>query len=128
MRQNDAEAITWTRKAAEQGLAVAQFSLGALYDYGQGVRQDYAEALKWYRQAAEQGNPAAQSNLGIMYVNGKGVRQNLVVAYMWLSLSAAAGDEFAAKTRNSVAQHITPEQVAKAERLAREWREKHKKQ
>ena len=41
------------RPLAEQGLAVAQFNLGLMYDEGQGVPQDYAEAVKWYRKAAE---------------------------------------------------------------------------
>jgi TPR repeat protein len=40
---------------AEQGDAFAQFSLGIMYDNGEGVPQDYAEAVKWYRLAAEQG-------------------------------------------------------------------------
>jgi len=38
-----------TLQAAERGNAQAQFSLGRMYDNGQGVRQDYAEAVKWYR-------------------------------------------------------------------------------
>ena len=46
-------------KAAEQGDAEAQTSLGLMYDNGKGVPQDYAEAVKWYRKAAEQGHLAA---------------------------------------------------------------------
>ena len=53
--------------AAEQGYADAQFSLGLMYDSGQGVAQNYVEAAKWYRRAAEQGEAAARNNLGIMY-------------------------------------------------------------
>ncbi len=41
------------RPLAEQGLAVAQFALGAMYAEGQGVPQDYAAAVKWYRLAAD---------------------------------------------------------------------------
>jgi TPR repeat protein len=41
------------RPLAEQGNGRAQFSLGAMYDRGQGVAQDYKEAAKWYRLAAE---------------------------------------------------------------------------
>jgi uncharacterized protein len=33
--KDDAEAVKWFRKAAEQGHAKAQFNLGAMYDNGQ---------------------------------------------------------------------------------------------
>lgn len=41
-------------KAAEQGDAEAQFSLGVCYFGGLGVEQSYTKAVKWYRKAAEQ--------------------------------------------------------------------------
>ena len=63
----------WYRKAADQGIAEAQFNLGVMYRDGQGVTQDYAEAVKWFRKAADQGNADAQFNLGVMYRNGEGV-------------------------------------------------------
>ena len=46
---------------------------------------------------------------------------------MWWSLSAAQGHKNAAKIRDAVAKLMTPTQIAKAERLAREWLEKHKR-
>ena len=48
-------AITWFRRAAEQGFAEAQFNLGVMYANGHGVPQDDAMAVTWYRRAAEQG-------------------------------------------------------------------------
>jgi TPR repeat protein len=53
--QDDAEAAKWYRKAAEQGFASAQNSLGTMYDAGKGVRLDDAEAVKWYSKSAQQG-------------------------------------------------------------------------
>jgi hypothetical protein len=35
--------MRWYRKAADQGLAQAEMSLGWMYDSGQGVAQDYSE-------------------------------------------------------------------------------------
>ena len=64
MTQDYAEAARWFRKAADQGLAEAQFNLGIMYDGGQGVAQDYAEAVRWFRKAADQSLAAAQFNLG----------------------------------------------------------------
>ena len=51
----------------------SQYSLGIMYNYGEGVIQDYKQAVKWYTLAAEQGNSAAQFNLGNMYGDGRGV-------------------------------------------------------
>ncbi len=71
-----ATALKEWKPLAEQGDADAQFSLGAMYDSGKGVKQDYAEAVKWYQLAAKQGHSDAQFNLGAMYDNGQGVAQN----------------------------------------------------
>ncbi|WP_148132454.1 tetratricopeptide repeat protein, partial [Neisseria sp. HMSC074B07] len=68
-----AQAVQWYRKAAEQGLADAQYNLGMMYANGQGVRQDYAEAVRWFRKTAEQGLAEAQYNLGLAYEQGQGV-------------------------------------------------------
>src|SRR5260221_494374 len=54
--QDYAEAVKWYRKAADQGLAVAENSLGEMYEEGNGVTQDYVEAYKWYNLAASQGD------------------------------------------------------------------------
>ena len=48
------------RKAAEQGYAAAQYNLGLMYEYGQGVPQDYREALVGYRKTADQGDEKAK--------------------------------------------------------------------
>jgi len=67
---------------------------------GEGIPQDYAEAAKWFRQAANQGDAHAQTSLGAMYVGGQ-----------------VAGEE-----RDRVALRMTLEQIAEAQKLAREWR------
>ena len=48
--ENMQEAIKWVKKAAEQGLAPAQFILGECY---RTVERDMEAAIKWYRKAAE---------------------------------------------------------------------------
>ena len=62
----DGSSFEEDRKAAEQGNAAAQYELGDMYYWGQGVPRDYTEAMKWYRKAAEQGFAAAQYELGVM--------------------------------------------------------------
>ena len=75
----------WT-PLAEQGDAIAQTSLGVLYERGDGVPQDIKQAVRWYRLAAEQGDAIAQFNLGIMYDNGRGVSQDYKEAVKWYRL------------------------------------------
>src|SRR5437868_1712868 len=38
--KNEAEAVKWYRKAAEQNLAAAQYNLGSCYDKGQGLTKN----------------------------------------------------------------------------------------
>ena len=64
MPQDDVEAAAWYRRAAEQGLADAQFTLGTTYRRGEGVAQDDAEATSWYREAAAQGHTSRNSPSG----------------------------------------------------------------
>ncbi|MDO5357057.1 MAG: tetratricopeptide repeat protein, partial [Conchiformibius sp.] len=74
--QDDEQAVAWFRKAAEQGMADAQFNLGMMYEHGEGVAQDDEQAVAWFRKAAEQGNALGQTSLGVMYEFGKGVAQD----------------------------------------------------
>ncbi|MDC0283092.1 sel1 repeat family protein [bacterium] len=77
---------------AKAGDADAQFNLGVMYEFGEGVPKDLAEALKWWRKAAEQGHAKAQFNLGEMYYLGKGVPKNNVEAAKWYRKAAEQGD------------------------------------
>jgi TPR repeat protein len=47
--------VSWYRKAAEQGFAVAQGDLGTMYARGDGVQRDYVLAYMWFNLAAERG-------------------------------------------------------------------------
>ncbi len=119
--QDYAEALRWYRLAAEQGLALAQANLGLMYDLGLSVLQDDAEALRWYRLAAEQGFADAQYNLGLAYNDGRGVPQDYVLAHMWFNIAAANGLTGAGDERDILGRSMTPQQIAEAQRLAREW-------
>ena len=123
-RGDYATAARLYRLAAEQGLAEAQNHLGALYGDGKGVPQDYTEAVKWYRLAAEDGAANAQDNLGRMYAMGFGVPRDYVQAHMWFNLAASKSSrilDMAISDREAVESKMTPEQLAEAQRLAREW-------
>ena len=114
--------MTELRLAADQGDSDAQFYLGLMYDHGSGVPQDHGEAVRWYRLAADQGDTAAQFNVGVRHYNGLGVPQDYIAAHMWANLAAAQGDENARKMRDDLAGRMSSEQIAAAQRAAREWR------
>ena len=118
--KNDAEAVKWYRLAAAQGYASAHFNVGYMYSNGEGVLQDYAKAVKWYRLAAAQGDASAQVNLGFMYSSGQGVLQDYTKAHAWYNLAATKGNANAVKNRDIIANLMTPQQIADAQKLARD--------
>lgn len=125
MLKDYAQAAIWFRKAAEQGNANAELLLGTLYHFGQGVTLDNNQAAAWYRKAAEQGAAVAQYSLGLCYALGSGVQQSNADAYFWLNL-AAAGDagtihERAAKSRDTVASKLTPEELSDVQKQVSQW-------
>ena len=62
--KNDyASAKEYFKKAAEQGNAEAQYRMGHLYFYGEGVSQDFRKAKTWFEKAAVQGNEDARIKL-----------------------------------------------------------------
>lgn len=73
--QNDTEAATWLRKAAEQGHVDAQSSLALMYAVGLGIPKDMTEAAKWYREAAEQGALGLRLQLLRCTLKGWGFRK-----------------------------------------------------
>src|SRR5437867_1804409 len=92
------------------------------YANGEGVPKDEAEAAKWYRRAAEQGFAAAQYELGACFANGLGVIRDHVAAYELMNLASAQGHELAKQYLSVVETRMTVEQVAEAQRLAREFK------
>ena len=91
-------------------------------------RGDYATALRLWHPLAEQGNAIVQFNLGLLYYWGHGVLQDSVQDYVeahkWFNLAAAGGNLNAAGNRDWLAKKMTPDQLAEAQRLAREWKPK----
>ena len=117
------------RERATAGDAEAQFTLGKNYEGGRsGLKKDYAEAARWYRRSADQGNVYAQASLGILYHSGKGLPHDDVQAETWFIISADHSPQNDRDTivemRDSVAVHLTPQQLGEAQRLAREWKSK----
>ncbi len=130
------EANKWSLAAAKQGDPLGQLSLAVLYVTASGRPRDDIEAAAWARKAAEQDCKAAgrlpficalaRGLLGAGYLDGRGVPQDYVLAYMWANLAAAELSVEQGKhsviVRDDAAKRMTPDQIAEAQRLTREWK------
>lgn len=59
--------------------------------------------------------------LGLRYSSGREVDVDLVAAHKWFNLASARGHAVARTYRSEVAADMTRREIAKAQRLAREW-------
>jgi TPR repeat protein len=118
--QDNNEAVKWFTKAAEKGHTEAQFKLGEMYSKGNGVPKDDNKASKWFTKAAERGNATAQRNLALMYYDGKGVIEDYVEAYKWALLAGMNGEDVT-KIKQDLTTKMTPEQIAEAQKLAKDF-------
>ena len=90
--KDKAKALWWKLKSAEDGCGEAQFDLGHMYDWGDGltdnlVEKDYGEAFKWFSRAAENGEFNSLAALGELYYQGHGVAQDYQKAFECFSRS-----------------------------------------
>ena len=74
---------------------------------------------------APMGAPDALFELGMLYATGRDVAADLVVAHKWFNLAAARGNPSALAHRVELACEMSTEQVAEAQKLAREWLQTH---
>ena len=119
--------------AAGSGDAAAQFNLGVLCDSrlddnGYAIEGNRAEAMKWLLAAAEQGLPRAQSKLAEMYASSRATPEDFICACAWFLLATTSLRGIHRHRARSgyarVSSHLTPAQLARAKRLAGDWRPK----
>lgn len=63
VRKEYSKAVFWSRKAALQGDPLAEFVMGEVYHYGNGVPKNDSTAIYWYKLAVAQGYEGAQPML-----------------------------------------------------------------
>lgn len=59
--------------------------------------------------------------LGLKYSAGRDVDVDLITAHKWFNLAALKGHDGAKAYRSEIAVELTKPEVAKAQRMAREW-------
>jgi Aspartyl protease/Sel1 repeat len=89
--RNDSLAFDWCHKAAKQGFAEAEDTLGDVYMRGlMGTPVNQSEGRSWYQKAARQNVPSSQSDLALCYFYGHGGPMNRNSALYWAVRSAEA--------------------------------------
>ncbi|RIJ24390.1 hypothetical protein D1224_09180 [Henriciella barbarensis] len=82
---------TMIRRAAEQGLAAAQYRLAKLHESGLGVPRDLEKAREWTERGAAGGNVKAMYDLAVYYAEGEGGPQTYAGAAEWFRKAAEFG-------------------------------------
>ena len=100
-------------------------AVSAYGDYERGVQAwgsgNISEAISEWMAAAEAEDGRAMLALGRAYRQGLGVLQDYVEAHKWFNLAAARGDADALAEREALAEKMTSQQLAEAQKRAREW-------
>ena len=110
------EAVVWTRKAADGGLADAQCQMGLFYMTGIGVDCDEGKSVEWLKKAAAQNHAQAQYNFGIYYAKFTD-REAVWQALKWLR--EAAKQDYADAQFNLAKLYLNPHHPALQEQDAR---------
>ena len=122
--RDEKEAIRLLTAAAEQNDTYAIEQLGRAYNQGNGVVRDTAEAMRWWRRGVALNSGLSMWNIGFSMILGKDV----VEGYKWMTLGIKYLEpgvdprQFRAELGYFSKTKMTPDQVAEAERLAREWK------
>jgi uncharacterized protein len=85
------EANFWLLKAAQAGLASAQYEMGKSLVRGEGCKQDVQKGVQWLTLAAQDNSPDAQYFLGVSLLGSDKFQQNKQQAIEWLNHAAASG-------------------------------------
>jgi uncharacterized protein len=77
--------------------------------------------MERFEVAAQTSGADALFELGMLYATGLDVEADLVVAHKWFNLAALRGNRAALAHRVELAREMTANQIALAQKLAREW-------
>lgn len=92
MKEGDVDTATsFLRRAAQKGVAPAQYDLGKLYERGNGVDRDLIEARSLIQKAAEAGHVGAMYDYALFLAEGEGGPKSEADAVTWFAKAAEHG-------------------------------------
>jgi Sel1 repeat len=111
-------------------IAESEYLAGRACDEGDGVPKNDTQAIRWWTRAAERRYQHAMYDLGWVYANDESVHKDYIKAHMWFTISTECQHPVDGYCLFNPAggvnlERMTPEEIAEAERLAREWIESH---
>lgn len=118
------KAMQYWKPLALRGEVRAQYSVGRLYEKGQGVEADLGQALSWYRKAADQNHAESQYRVSVAYAYGLGgYSKDDKQAFQWLLKAGENGHKKSQKLLARIYQ--TGELgITTDERKAKYWADK----
>jgi TPR repeat protein len=116
----------WLEKAATKGHEKAIFKLAMLFFEGSGVERSVSKATDWLLFGAQRGSVICQySAARVLATSNK--KQDHIQAHMWVNLAAAKNSlskltEMITKLRSDIEAVLSPQEIAHAQQLARNWK------
>jgi TPR repeat protein len=109
----------WIACKAQAGDPAAMYAVGRnAYEAGR-TSGNFSEALDWARKLNATGDKNGERLLKMTYLQlGWGGHHDYVQAYVWLSEGIAGGADYLVRWRKTLAEKMTPEQLAAAKKLA----------
>jgi len=74
-----------------------------------------------FADMAASGNAEILFELGLVHATGRDGEQDMIAAHKWFNLAAYKGMDTARARREEIAVDMTREEIAQAQREAREW-------
>jgi hypothetical protein len=123
------KAVPVFERLAKLGHPVAQWLMGNVYFFGQGMPRDFARAKEMFESAAEQGYFAAYAPTAQMFEQGLGISADPAKAYYWYNIAAAQLRDSIERTdmikrRETIAALLTPAQIEAAQKRANTFQPK----
>lgn len=116
------EGAKWLRLAADKGFAPAAARIAPMAMTKQNGLEPNSDVRKWLLIAAQAGDPISMMNLGMAYFHEIGGPADYVEAYKWFTLAVERGaNQGVIDGRPGLIPKMTPEQIAEAEKRAKEW-------
>ncbi len=116
---NEPEAVELFRRAAEQGLAAAQYAFAIMLFHGKGTPENKAGAQVWFQKAADQALAIAENTLGNMFMFGFGIPKNEAEGVNWYRKAAKQG--YREAQYNMARARYEGFGIPKSEAIAADW-------
>ena len=108
----------WTKKASDQGNAVAQASLGMALIMGRGVPENKTQGIQLLKESAGRSNPAGMYGLGVCLINGNGIKKDVKQGVKLIKSAANSGFQAAVEWIQK-----NPDKISKAQMRYEEVKE-----